>query len=117
MVASRPFFGICSFSSKVQQWARITLISCLQNNSEVRDKVNPSLINSSLNSSGSSKNPPNPSLEIPRSPIEKGTWALVILMFPLATSLRGKDLVEQKGELIVDLIRAPLGKVLQWGDF
>lgn len=78
------FLGIHSFSSGVQQWVRITMISC-----HVRENVNPSMINPSLNLSGFSENLPNLSLQIPKSPTEKGTCTPVIALFPSATSRRG----------------------------
>ena len=49
----------------------------------------PRLTNPSLNLSGFSENLPNLSLQIPKSPTEKGTCTPVIALFPSATSRRG----------------------------
>ena len=65
LVANRPsaislaFSSICSFSCGMQQWARITLMSCY-----VWEKANPSLRNLPLNLSGFSENLANLSLQI-----------------------------------------------------
>ena len=51
--------SILSFSSLVQQWAKITMMSC-----QVRENANPSLTNSSLNLSGFSENLANLPLQM-----------------------------------------------------
>ena len=56
---SLAFLSIYAFSSRVQQWARIIMISC-----QVRENANPSLTNSSLNLSGFSENLANLSLQM-----------------------------------------------------
>ena len=58
-ICSLDFLSICSISSQVQQWARITMLSC-----QVRETANPSLTNLSLNLSAFSENLPNLSLQI-----------------------------------------------------
>lgn len=57
-IGSLAFVSILSFSSLVQQWARITMMS------QVRENASPSLRNSSLNLTGFSQNLENLSLQM-----------------------------------------------------
>ena len=68
------FLSIHFFSSLVQQWARITMMS-----HQVRETANPRLTNSSLNLSGFSEILPNLSLRI--NPVSLGSLFRIFQAF------------------------------------